>query len=130
MTQKERVEAIRELYPGYNKFLDSHCEHGEKYGVRRMPDAERIATGEKPKKASHPKLCVRIPKGYYNRKKFTAMLKDRGFNSITDWVKYHIKADLAAWEKERSPADAANTDEATENICNIIVAEEEPVCQP
>ena len=38
----EMVNAVRSLYPGYDKPLHSKVENGSRYGVQLRPDAERL----------------------------------------------------------------------------------------
>ena len=41
MKQKDRVRIVREAgYKGYDKSLDSKCENPQKYGVRRLDEAQ------------------------------------------------------------------------------------------
>lgn len=41
MKQKDRVRIMREAgYKGYDKSLDSKCENPQKYGVRRLDEAQ------------------------------------------------------------------------------------------
>lgn len=44
ITAKEIVEAVRTVYPKYDKALQSKCENGELYGIRLRPDAMRMLT--------------------------------------------------------------------------------------
>lgn len=36
---REMVAVVQELYPKYDKTMQSKCEHGEEYGVLLRPDA-------------------------------------------------------------------------------------------
>lgn len=46
MTGRERIKAVRRVFPRYNQPLDSKCNHPEKYGIQRTPEAEALAQGE------------------------------------------------------------------------------------
>lgn len=42
MKQSERVKAIKAVYRGYDRFLDSKVNNPDKYGVQLIPDAEKL----------------------------------------------------------------------------------------
>ena len=42
MKQSERVKAIKAVYRGYDRFLDSKVNNPDKYGVQLLPDAEKL----------------------------------------------------------------------------------------
>lgn len=48
MNGRERIKAIRRVFPRYDQPLDSKCNHPEKYGIQRTPEAEALAQGEPP----------------------------------------------------------------------------------
>ena len=73
MKQKDRVRIVREAgYKGYDKSLDSKCENPQKYGVRRLDEAqaaiEAVATapegvltgGQGKRTGDRHKPCARI----------------------------------------------------------------------
>lgn len=38
---KEMVAVIQQLYPKYDKTVQSKCDHGDEYGIQLRPDAEK-----------------------------------------------------------------------------------------
>ena len=48
MTGRERIKAVRRVFPRYDQPLDSKCNHPEKYGIQRTPEAEALAQGITP----------------------------------------------------------------------------------
>lgn len=45
MTSRERIKAVRRVFPRYDQPLDSKCNHPEKYGIQRTPEAEALVQG-------------------------------------------------------------------------------------
>jgi len=45
---RERIKAVRRVFPRYDQPLDSKCNHPEKYGIQRTPEAEALAQGTTP----------------------------------------------------------------------------------
>lgn len=48
MTGRERIKEIRKVFPRYDQPLDSKCNHPEKYGIQRTPEAEALVQGITP----------------------------------------------------------------------------------
>lgn len=48
MTGRERIKEIRKVFPRYDQPLDSKCNHPEKYGIQRTPEAEALVQGTTP----------------------------------------------------------------------------------
>ncbi len=60
MTGKQRVKAIRAVFPRYDQPLDSKCNNPKKYGIMRIPEAEAIArSGIAPDRAGSPRSGFR-----------------------------------------------------------------------
>ena len=66
---KEMVAVVQELYPKYDKTVQSKCENGEVYGVSLRPDAmaalyarfaPELATARKAPKKDNRRLTCRI----------------------------------------------------------------------
>lgn len=45
MNGRERIKAVRRVFPRYDQPLDSKCNHPERYGIQRTPEAEALAQG-------------------------------------------------------------------------------------
>jgi len=48
VTGRERIKEIRKVFPRYDQPLDSKCNHPEKYGIQRTPEAEALVQGTTP----------------------------------------------------------------------------------
>lgn len=66
---KEMVAVVQELYPKYDKTVQSKCENGEAYGVSLRPDAmaalyarfaPELAAAQKAPKKDNRRLTCRI----------------------------------------------------------------------
>jgi hypothetical protein len=105
MTQNERIETIREVFPGYTKPLDSMCKRPEYYGVRRTAEAEAlIADKPRRKREANYKLSVRIPLGYVDMAEFRQQLIEMGYCNFTVWVLRCIRRQLEEYKKRKAPA--------------------------
>lgn len=69
MTQNERIEAIRSVFPGYSKPLDSMCKRPEYYGVKRTPEAQALISKKRPKRDVY-NLHVCVPNGFVDMVEF------------------------------------------------------------
>lgn len=64
---KDMVAVVREIYPKYDKTIQSKCENGDVYGIQLRPDAmaallatfppEATEAPHKPKKERHRLTC-------------------------------------------------------------------------
>lgn len=54
MNGKQRIKAIRAVFPRYDQPLDSKCKYPERYGIMRVPEAEAIANGIAPDRRISP----------------------------------------------------------------------------
>lgn len=112
MTQNERIETIREVFPGYTKPLDSMCKKPEYYGIRRTAEAEALIAG-KPgrKREANYKLSVRIPLGYVNMAEFRQQLIEMGYCNFTAWVLRCIRRQQEEYRHRKAPTGSAKANE-------------------
>ncbi len=95
----EMVAAVQELYPGYDKTLQSKCERSHHYGIRLCDDAMeslyRTYAPEKAKKKKSDKrtnphrLVCRVSTQDYNR--VMTLMEREGFSTVQDWLYSLIK---------------------------------------
>lgn len=112
MTQNERIEAIRSVFPGYSKPLDSMCKRPEYYGIRRTSEAEAlIANKPGRKREANYKLSVRIPFGYVNMAEFRQQLIEMGYCNFTAWVLRCIRRQQEEYRHRKAPTGSAKADE-------------------
>ena len=94
---KEMVAVVQNLYPKYDKTVQSKCENGETYGVSIRPDAmkalyERFAPErlEPPKRARHGKhrLTCRISCRLENEdyEALQQLIAASGCATVQDWL--------------------------------------------
>lgn len=94
---KEMVAVVQELYPKYDKTMQSKCENGAEYGVAIRPDAmdalyrkfspEALEARSAPKKERH-RLTYRIS-GRLETKDFEALqlnMEADGYATAQDWI--------------------------------------------
>lgn len=60
MNQKERVEILHPIFPGYDNPLDSKCQNPERYGVTRTRAAREALLGIKKKGSETYYLSTRM----------------------------------------------------------------------
>lgn len=85
MNQKERVEILRQQYPGYDRPLDSKAHKPQTYGITLTTAARELLRGEKKKNAPVYKLTIRLDRG--KERELRAALKGR---EPADWVRERI----------------------------------------
>lgn len=112
MTQNERIKAIREAFPGYNKPLDSMCKRPEYYGVRRTAEAEALIA-DKPgrKREANYKLSVRIPLEFVDMAEFRHQLVEMGYCNFTAWVLRCIRRQQEEYKHRKAPTGSAKANE-------------------
>ncbi len=99
----EMVAAVQELYPGYDKTLQSKCERSHHYGIRLCDDAmnalyqayapEKAKEKKKSDKRTNPhRLVCRVSTQDYNRVK--TLMHQEGFSTVQDWLYSLIKKHL------------------------------------
>lgn len=105
MTQNERIKAIREVFHGYNKPLDSMCKKPGYYGIRRTAEAEAMIS-DKPgrKREANYKLSVRIPFEFVNMAEFRQQLIEMGYCNFTAWVLRCIRRQQEEYKRRKAPA--------------------------
>nr|DAI09798.1 MAG TPA: hypothetical protein [Caudoviricetes sp.] len=105
MTQNERIKAIRDVFPGYNKPLDSMCKKPGYYGIRRTAEAEAVIA-DKPgrKREANYKLSVRIPLEFVDMAEFRQQLIEMGYCNFTAWVLRCIRRQQEEYKKRKAPA--------------------------
>ena len=105
---KDLVSVVRELYPKYDKALQSKCEHGDEYGIELRKDAKEAlvarflpgqvdnqlqaetAAAASPKRDRHRlknSIRCRLPAALYGP--FVLGLKEDGI-TIQEWMTAHV----------------------------------------
>ena len=112
MTQDERIKAIREVFHGYNKPLDSMCKKPGYYGIRRTAEAEALIA-DKPgsKREANYKLSVRIPLGYVNMAEFRQQRIEMGYCNFTSCVLRCIRRQQEEYRHRKAPTGSAKANE-------------------
>lgn len=106
---KEMVAVVRELYPKYDKTMQSKCERGAEYGVDLRPDAmdalytafapELLGQRRRRKNSGHRLTCrisARLADGEYGL--LQQHIRADGYATMQDWLTDIVRAYLA--EKE------------------------------
>lgn len=102
LPSKEMVEVVRDIYPKYDKTMQSKCERGDEYGVQIRPDAmdalyarfdpEQLTKTKKKKGDGHKYTCrisCRLPdEQYLLLQKHT---KADGYRTMQDWLTDQVK---------------------------------------
>ncbi len=104
---KEMVEVVRELFPKYDKMLQSKCERSSEYGVRIRPEAmdalvakyapEELEKIKRKRRGGHRLTCrvtCRLEDAEYAE--VVKLVREDGFNTIQAWLACHIRKCLAA----------------------------------
>ena len=135
MTQNERIEAIRSVFPGYSKPLDSMCKRPEYYGVKRTPEAQALISKKRPKRDVY-NLHVCVPNGFVDMVEFRRQLIEMGYGNFSNWVLRCIRRQQEEYRHRKAPTGSAKANEgkgrlSTPNIqdCggNVKVKNEEVV---
>lgn len=110
---KEMVVTVRELYPRYDRFLQSKCEHGDEYGVDLRYDAfdallakfdpealerARYIRGGR-HKLRHKVMC-RLTDSEYDD--LMALLESKGTITIQAWLAALIRDAIIEFKKENA----------------------------
>ena len=99
---KVMVEVVRDIYPKYDKTMQSKCERGNEYGIQIRPDAmdalyarfdpEQLTKTKKKKGDGHKYTCrisCRLPdEQYLLLQKHT---KADGYRTMQDWLTDQVK---------------------------------------
>ena len=110
MTQNERIEAIRSVFPGYSKPLDSMCKRPEYYGVKRTPEAQALVSKKRPKRDVY-NLHVCVPNGFVDMVEFRRQLIEMGYGNFSNWVLRCIRRQQEEYRHRKAPAGSAKADE-------------------
>lgn len=96
---KEMVSVVKEIYPKYDKTMQSKCERGNEYGIQIRQDAlEALYTKfdpgrlEKKKDDGHKLKCrisCRLPDEVYAE--LQQFIKEDGYKTTQDWLTYIVK---------------------------------------
>lgn len=91
---KDMVFVVKELYPKYDKTVQSKCENGKAYGVCLLPDAEDAIRDKfapelktKRKKDTHRLTCrisCRLENEVYEE--LQRNVKSEGYSTMQDWL--------------------------------------------
>lgn len=96
---KEMVTVVQDIYPKYDKTMQSKCERGNEYGIQLRKDAmealyarfdpERLT--KKKKGDGHKytyRISCRLPDDEYTE--LQQLIKADGFNTIQDWLSQYV----------------------------------------
>jgi len=94
---KEMVAVVKELYPKYDKTIQSKCERGDEYGIRIREDAmealylkfapEQLQEIKRKQSGGHKLKCrisCRLPDDTYTE--LQRYIKEDGFKTMQDWL--------------------------------------------
>ena len=124
MTQNERIEAIRSVFPGYSKPLDSMCKRPEYYGVKRTPEAQALVSKKRPKRDVY-NLHVCVPNGFVDMVEFRRQLIEMGYGNFSNWVLRCIRRQQEEYRHRKAPTGSAKANEgkgrlSTHNIQDCV----------
>lgn len=123
MKQKDRVRIVREAgYKGYDKSLDGKCENPQKYGVRRLDEAqaaieavatapEGVLTGRQGKRTGDrhkpsARISHRLP--MERREQIRAAVITCGYGTVQHWLETCVYRLLTEAEKKKKPCWSRN----------------------
>jgi len=110
---REMVSVVKEIYPKYDKTMQSKCERGDEYGIQIRPDAmealyarfdpERLIKTKKKKKGDgHKYTCrisCRLPDEVYAE--LQQFIKEEGFKTMQDWLTHTVEKYIQRKRKDR-----------------------------
>ena len=96
------ADAVREIFPKFDRYLLSKCEQPDLYGVTLLPRGMKAARALAPevtpkKKDGHKnqfRIYCRMDQATYNR--LIAQIRQDGFKTVQDWMLDQIKAFISA----------------------------------
>ena len=96
------ADAVREIFPKFDRYLLSKCEQPDLYGVTLLPRGMKAARALAPevtpkKKDGHKnqfRIYCRMDQATYNR--LIAQIRQDGFKTVQDWMLDQIKAYINA----------------------------------
>ena len=94
---KDMVAVVQELYPKYDKTMQSKCERGDEYGIQIRKDAlealyARFAPELLKKKDGHKYTCrisCRLPDADYAA--LLEFIRADGFDTMQAWLTYTVR---------------------------------------
>jgi len=99
---REMVSVVKELYPKYDKTMQSKCERGNEYGIRIRQDAmealytkfdpEKLLKNKKKKTSGHKLKCrisCRLPDEIYAE--LQRYIREDGYKTMQDWLTYTVE---------------------------------------
>lgn len=103
---KDMVAVVQQLYPKYDKTVQSKCENGDAYGVSLRPDAmaalyahfaPELAEGKKPAKRDAHRLTCRISARLENAdyEALQQLIEAAGYATMQDWLTAIVRAYIA-----------------------------------
>ena len=110
MTQNERIETIRSVFPGYSKPLDSMCKRPEYYGVKRTPEAQALISKKRQKRDVY-NLHVCVPNGFVDMAEFRRQLIEMGYGNFSNWVLRCIRRQQEEYRHRKAPTGSAKANE-------------------
>lgn len=104
---KDMVAVVQELYPKYDKTMQSKCERGDEYGIQIRKDAlealyARFAPELLKKKDGHKYTCrisCRLPDDDYAD--LQEFIRGDGFDTMQAWLTYTVRKYLKRKRKVR-----------------------------
>lgn len=108
---KDMIAVVRELYPKYDKMLQSKCEHGDEYGVDIRYDAmdallakyaPELLEKEKRRRNGYHRLTKRITCRLEDDEYDSLMkcIKQDGFDQTNAWLVYTVRQYLKSKTSE------------------------------
>lgn len=106
---KDMVSVVQELYPKYDKTMQSKCERGDEYGIQIRKDAMEALYAQfapellKKKKDGHKYTCrisCRLPdEDYADLQEF---IRADGFDTMQSWLTHIVRRYLKRRRKARN----------------------------
>lgn len=98
----EIADAVKQVFPKFDRYLLSKCEQPDLYGVTLLPRGMKAARALAPevtpkKKDGHKnqfRIYCRMDQATYNR--LIAQIRQDGFKTVQDWMLDQIKAYIDA----------------------------------
>ena len=96
------ITVVREIYPKYDKMLQSKCEHGDEYGVDIRYDAmdallakyapELLEAEKRRRQGGHKltkRIACRLEDDEYDR--LVKCVKEDGFDQMNAWLVFTVR---------------------------------------
>lgn len=111
LAQKDMVDVVRQIYPKYDKYVQSKCEKSELYGVELAKDAmnalyaafdpERATARSARKKDKHRLTCsirARLETPVYEA--LQQLIEAEGHATVQDWLTEKVTGYIQEKESE------------------------------